>query len=154
MIKKAALAFAGVVVAGGVALAIAIFWHIDRHRTSDSAADATFAEVRHRLVNAQPLLIVDDQLQLIVRRDAPASGRPIAVLHTLAYTSRTHAFVRADFPRWLLDCVTAGGYIRLLNIDIIQKNGERLTLADLDRHGPGLIFDARLPTGRTLVWTE
>jgi hypothetical protein len=75
-------------------------------------------------------------------------------LHALSYSPQRHAFVRADFPPWLLWIVTVDGRVRLVNIDIIQKNGERLTLDDLDRHGPGLIFDARLPTRRMLVWTE
>ncbi len=154
MIKKAALAFAGVVVAGGTCLAIAVLLHVHRQVASDAEAAAAFDSIRVRFVNASPLLSVDDQLQLVVRRDTGAPGEPIAALHALAYSPQGHTFVRADFPRWLLRIVTADGRVRLVNIDIIQKNGERLTLDDLDRHGPGLIFDARLPTRRMLLWTE
>jgi hypothetical protein len=100
-----------------------------------------------------PLLDVDAQLQLVVHRERMAPRRPILALHALSYVPQSQKLVRADFPRWLLRVATADGRIRLLNIDIIQKNGERLTLDDLD-HGPALILDAHLPNNRMLVWTE
>jgi hypothetical protein len=154
VIKKVALAFAGVVVAGGACLAIAVLLHVHRQVASDAEAAAAFDGIRVRFVNASPLLSVDDQLQLVVRRDTHAPGEPIAALHALSYSPQSQKLVRADFPRWLLRIVTVDGRVRLVNIDIIQKNGERLTLDDLDRHGPGVIFDARLPTRRMLLWTE
>jgi hypothetical protein len=42
----------------------------------------------------------------------------------------------------------------VVNVDRIQKNGERITLEDLQRHGPGLILSAQLRDRRILVWTD
>jgi hypothetical protein len=150
------LGIAIVIGAGGVAacLAILVFCHVNTQLMSPEQAATAMAEVRAHLLDARPLLDVDAQLQVVVHRAQDASRRPIAALHTITYTPRTHKYVRADFPVWLLRLATFDGRFRLLNIDIIQKDGERITLADLERHGPGLILDAPLSERRMLVWTE
>lgn len=148
------IAVAALVGAAAACLAIAIFHGIDTRVVSAEDAATAFAEVRRGLAGDRPLLEVDAQLQLVVHRDRAAQRRPIVALHAISYVPRTRKFVRAEFPLWLLRLATADGRVRLMNIGIIQKDNERITLEDLERHGPGMILDAQLPDRRMLVWTE
>jgi hypothetical protein len=37
--------------------------------------------------------------------------------------------------------MSAGGRLRLMNLDTFGDDRDRITLEDLERHGPGLILD-------------
>jgi hypothetical protein len=67
--------------------------------------------------------------------------------------------------------MSAGGRVRLINLGMFGDDRDRITLEDLERHGPGLIFDVRAsqvahivavsaifgrtsPDSRVLVWSE
>ena len=67
--------------------------------------------------------------------------------------------------------MTIGGRIRLMNIGLFGDDRDRITLEDLERHGPGLVIDVRdgsaWPTAvgdalfgtdsrgfQMLIWTE
>ena len=148
-------------IAAGVALAVLIACvaiglthHIHRTVASPDEAARAFAAARAHIARSRPLIEIDAELQLSVIRDLLAARRPFAALHTLSYNPRTRRLIRTDWPMWLLRAVTANGRIRLMSIDIIQKDGERVTLDDLERHGAGLVFDAALPDGRMLAWID
>jgi hypothetical protein len=109
---------------------------------------------REQAAGPPPLLEVDPQAQLVVHRSR-AERQAISALHTVTYDPSTRTMIRTEIPGWLLRVATIDGRIRLVNIDIIQRNGERLTLEDLERHGPGIIMSVDVPRGRqALVWIE
>jgi hypothetical protein len=149
-----AIAIGAVVAAAAACLAIAVYRDLDTRIVPPDAAQRAFDDVRQQLAGGRPLLDVDAQLQVAVHRDGDLQPQPLVALHSLSYAPRTQKLVRADLPMWLLRVATADGRVRLLDIGIIQGNGEHVTLDDLRRHGPGLVIDAQLPERRVLVWTE
>jgi len=53
--------------------------------------------------------------------------------------------------------MSAGGRIRIANLDVLDdETGGKVTLEDLERHGPGLVLDVRRARGsqQVLLWTE
>jgi hypothetical protein len=154
IVSKAAISVGVVAVCLVACVAIVIVRDVHRRVIDAPEAARTFADVRARLGDARPLLDIDAQLQLIVHRDRNAPRQSITALHSLSYNPRTGRCVRADLPMWLLRLATVNGRVRLVSIDRIQKNGERVTLEDLERHGPGLLLSVDLRDYRLLVWTD
>jgi hypothetical protein len=154
---KVALAAGSCVVALGGAAAIAMYWHVQARFVTVDAAAAELANARASasVVSTRPMLEVSGQLQVLVHRDPGRERHGFAALHWVDYDPSARKLVRADIPEWLLRIVSADGRIRLANLDIIQRDNERITLEDLERHGPGVILDVDVPQGRqVIVWIE
>jgi hypothetical protein len=140
---KLALAALSSAVAIAGAGALVMYQHVQTRSVPADEAAAALSSARAAAagVNNRPMLEVSGQLQLLVRRDATRERRRFVV--------------RADIPEWLLRIASADGRIRLANLDVIQKDNERITLEDLERHGPGPILDVNVPQGRqVIVWIE
>jgi hypothetical protein len=79
------------------------------------------------------------------------------VFHIVQYDARAGHISRIDLPGWFVRAVSAGGRIRIANLGFSGDGDEdmqRLTLEDLERHGPGLVLDLSRRGGRVLAWTE
>ncbi len=121
------VAFLGVCVlaVGGVGVCV-FFQHVDIDDASASAADRSFDEARARFVGETPLQRLSDH-EWSVNRRPTGSNTKLRTLHVMAWETDGEAALR--------------------DLD--------LTVADLDRHGPGLIIDYDAPRdGRVLVWAE
>ena len=143
-----------------------VYRHINRQFVPPETASAEFARVRGRFVNQQPMIeIASDEVfdagdeasprvHAVIHRERVADGE-VHALHVLAYDARVQKLVRADIPRWLLELSSAGGRLRFASSDILPGTGERITLDDFDRRGPGLIMNVRRLRGTELVvWTD
>jgi len=145
-------AVAVIIAIGGVAMFI--HDHVNSEVVEAVGADAEFAQARARFAGKTPLLELRGN-QPIIHRDATAPRRPVQSLHMLAFDARQHKISRVDVPGWLLRVMSAGGRFRIANLEVFDSDEDnRLTLEDLERHGPGLVLDAERSGGRALVWIE
>lgn len=153
----------GALVGGG---ALFIHRHLTARFVPSDTASAELAGVRARFAGQAPMIELradevqgaDDEdysrFRAVVHRGRVAPGE-IHALHVLAYDSRRGKLVRADIPRWLLQLGSANGRIRIADLDILQGDRERVTLADFDERGPGLVINVRrMGTTDLVVWTD
>jgi len=157
-------------VIGGTAFFI--YSHTSATFVTPETAARDFAAARARFAGATPLLelvtreparkdaaddvdVDDDRVQVVVNRTGAHDRRPINSLHVLTFQPRTGKLVNVDIPAWLLQLSSVRGHLRLASLDALQGDNERVTLDDLERHGPGLILDLDDHRGtRVLIWTE
>ena len=153
---------AGVIIIVVLAIAIvggtAFFFyrHIDARFTGQEAADQTFERTRARFSGQQPLIEVRGDDEPVVDREHLGPAREVHALHALVYSENTGKLTHVDVPGWLIRLMSAGGHIRIANLDVLDGDERtRLTLDDLERHGPGLVLDlARRHGSQVLIWTE
>jgi len=153
---------AGVIVVAVLAIAVvggtAMFFyrHIDAKFTAQDAADQTFAQTRARFTGQQPLIELSRDDDPIVHHPTSATRHEVQALHALVYDEASGKLTHVDVPGWLLRLMSGGGRLRIANMDAFGDDERaRLTLEDLERHGPGLIMDVKRRRGsQLLVWTE
>ena len=156
-IVVAATIIAGLVVAAFVGAAYVFMrTHVHTEAVQRQAALAEFAEARARFQGQTPLIELASDGQPILRREPAGPRTPLGTLHALGYDRQEGRLSRVDLPGWFVRAISAGGRIRLANLGIAEEGGEaqRLTLVDLERHGPGLVLDVTQRGNRLLVWTE
>ena len=123
-----------------------------------SAADSELAAIRARFGNQPPLI-----------NTSPAEGEPalrkesrgaaytgqLQSLQLAAYDKGAGKLVRFSIPFWLLR-MAPDGKMTLGDEALDDLVGrEKLTVAELEAFGPGLLVDEVKPNGdRVLVWTE
>jgi hypothetical protein len=152
---------AGVIIVGVLAVAIVggtayfFYRHIDAQFTGQSSADETFEQTRARFAGQQPLVELSREDEPIVHHPA-GSRREVRALHALVYDESSGKLTHVDVPGWLLRVMSAGGRLRIANLDGFgDDETAKLTLDDLERHGPGIVMDVkRLRGSQLLVWTE
>jgi len=144
--------------------------HIHRDYVAADVAAREFDAARARFAGQTPLVEYRGTQAAIVRplRCAP---RQELTLHALAYGAGDQELSRADFPMSVLRLMTIGGRFRLFNLWTFGDERDRITLEDLECHGPGLIVDVRgnnvglmvvgnaalgtqAQDSRLLMWTE
>ncbi|HEY7289391.1 MAG TPA: hypothetical protein VH583_06095 [Vicinamibacterales bacterium] len=143
-----------VLFAGGTYLFLRSHVHSDVVR--DDAAATEFSAARARFGGQTPLIELGSDGQPVLHRPADGPRRPVGALHALGYDASEGRLSRLDLPGWFVRAVSAGGRIRLANLGFADDgdDAQRLTLEDLERHGPGLVLDVKQPDKRLLVWTE
>jgi hypothetical protein len=145
-------AIAVIVAIGGIAMFV--HNHVNSEVVEAASADTEFAQARARFAGKTPLLELRGN-EPVIHRDVTAPRREVRSLHMLAFDARQHKISRIDIPGWLLKMMSAGGRLRIANLEVFDRDEDnRLTLEDLERHGPGLVLDAERRGGRALVWIE
>jgi hypothetical protein len=152
---------AGIVLVGMLAVAAVggtvyfFYRHIDAHFTGQENADLTFEQTRARFAGQTPLVEVSRDDEPVVHHPS-GSRRDVQVLHALVYDESSGKLTHVDVPGWLLRVMSAGGRLRIANVDAFgDDDTAKLTLEDLERHGPGLVMDVKRRRGsQLLVWTE
>src|SRR5262245_34643498 len=142
---------AGIV--GGTAFFI--YRHVDAQMTPRENAEQRFADERAKFAGQQPLLELTLGDEPVIHRTPGNPRSEVRSLHALAYDERSGKLTHVDIPGWLLRIMSGGGRIRIANLEVFDDDRDRITLEDLERHGPGLVLD--LHRGRrtqVLVWTE
>jgi hypothetical protein len=140
-------------VVGGTAFFI--YRHVNAQFTAEDSAETQFATQRAKFSGQQPLieLPLGDEPQ--VHRSPEKPRRDLQALHALVYDARARKLTHVDIPGWLLRMMSGGGRIRIANLEVFDDDRDRVTLEDLERHGPGLILDVRRgASSQVLVWTE
>ncbi|HEY2904640.1 MAG TPA: hypothetical protein VGJ29_02000 [Vicinamibacterales bacterium] len=154
-----AIAAAAAIILGAIAIiavgtgAYIIYTHTAAQFVDAAAADAQIAAQRALFAGQEPLIELRGVDTPLVHRHPDAPRREVMSLHVLSYDPRARKLVRAEVPGWLLRVVSAHGTIRLANLEMFNDDRDRVTLEDLERHGPGLIVEAQ-GRSRVLVWTE
>ncbi len=151
---------ASVIVVGVLAIAAvggtAFFFyrHIHSSVTGQESAEQTFADARARFAGQAPLVELTREDEAVVHH--PEGARhDVQALHALAYDERSGKLTHVDVPGWLLRMMWHGR-LRIANVGAFDDEATaKLTLDDLERHGPGLVMDVRRHGGsQLLVWTE
>ena len=125
--------------------------------TSDERSAArAFDEIRARLVNAQPVLELRNEVPVLARKapDSPVSGE-LQRLQVLVWKPDEENLSHVTLPWWLLR-------LKEGPIDISAEAGAGyttprvlLTVEEVERYGPAVLLDHIEPDGsRFLVWTE
>lgn len=149
------IAVAFVALVGGTAYMVSR--HVKSELVGQNTAEQQFGEQRERFAGRQPLIEMridsGNELPIIHR---PSEGARKAELHrmrVLVYDSHEGRLVHIDLPFWLLRMMPSG---RLGSVSgSFSFDSGRITLDDLERHGPGLILDATdRRNARVLIWTE
>jgi hypothetical protein len=157
---------AGVIVVGILAVTIVggaaffIYRHVNATFTEPENAQTEFSQTRSRFAGQKPLIELREDEEPILHRErvrgSSTASERIEALRVLVYDQRAGKLVRVSIPLWVLR-MAPSKHFSFLNDNGIQLDAERvkLTLADLERRGPGLILDQRDRHGsEVLVWTE
>jgi hypothetical protein len=120
-------------------------------------ADDEFEKVRQRFKGQPPLLEMKDGAPHYVggRAEAsPSQPRQLTTLHILAWDANDEKLATVSVPWWFLRLKS--GPIRFSSYAAgFDDEGVKLTVEDIEKHGPGIILDA---TGRhserVLLWAE
>jgi len=156
------IVIASVIVIGLLAIGIVggtaffIYSHVNAKFIPQESAEQEFATARARFVNQQPLIELTAD-EPVLHRNTSGPRREIQSLHALVYDGRARKLTHLDVPGWLLKVMSAGGRIRIANLDVLDDDTSgRVTLEDLERHGPGLVLDVKRARGsqQVLLWTE
>jgi hypothetical protein len=144
--------------------------HVQTDYVAADVAEREFENARARFAG-QTALITFSGTQATIARRSPCAPHRDFTLHALAYGAGDRELRRADFPMSVLRLMTAGGSVRLINLWTFGDDRDRITLDDLECHGPGLIVDVRggnvglmvvgnaalgtqAQDSRLLMWTE
>jgi hypothetical protein len=164
------IAVAAAVVIAGLATVVAMLSHYVTTESADrQTAARAFDSARQRMNGQEPL--IEYRETPFVHRDDSAPRRPLSTLNVLTYDAEDGELKRAAIPARVVELVTLGGRLRLMNLDTFGDGRDRITLEDLERHGPGLVLDLRIGSvpqvavanlvlGRTtngtrlMVWTD
>lgn len=143
-----------------VALGLALFgfsWvrdHLTIESASAASAESAFDEVRRRYAARVPLLEMEGSV--VLRRNPPAPDAPrttLTTLHVLVWNSREGQLARFEVPFWLLRIketpIRFGTYAT--GLDELQVS---LTVADLERYGPGIVVAVDRDGERAMLWVN
>jgi hypothetical protein len=127
--------------------------HMDKRTGAEPDAVQAIEAVKGRFGPRPPLIQIVDPARGDVRinRATDASATPVDTIHVLNWKSDTHELVRADLPLWLM---------RFSSVNLASQLGIapdrfRLTVADVQRYGPGIVVDyGSQGTSRVLVWVD
>jgi len=152
-------AFVLVVVVGLVAVAGFVIYQQFSFKATEAderAAEVEFADVAARFAGQKPYLVIHDGSPVISEEKGPNPGKPVEALHILVWNPDEQKTIRLNVPFWLMR-MTKGHPIKLSSTT--DAEGEpirlRVTAADLERRGPGLILDHKEASGeRVLVWAQ
>jgi hypothetical protein len=130
-----------------------VFRNMEQRTSAEAEADKEIEAIKSRFGTRPPLVEIANPATADIRINRPteASTTPIDTLHILNWKAETRELMRTAAPMWLL---------RFSSVNIASRLGLapdkfRLTVADIQRYGPGIIVDYGKPGDfRVLVWVE
>jgi len=137
-----------------IAVSVAYFSeHASVERDIDETrAAAAFAAAIARFPDPRPVVTFDADrkpryVEGIAGRSNPGT---VTTVHVLAWDPDERALATVALPMWLLRLksgpIEFGAYVSGLD-----DRGVRLETADLERYGPGVLFDLRSPSGERVL---
>jgi hypothetical protein len=143
---KATLGAVVLVVLAFVGLAATGAYFVFRNMKAIDAVKVRFGTRPH-------LVEIGDPRRADIRINRPADPSPARVdtLHIMNWKGETGELSRTKAPLWLM---------RFSSVNVLSRLGLaperfRLTVADIERYGPGIIADYAAPGAtRVLVWVE
>jgi hypothetical protein len=139
---------------GAIAISVAYF---SEHTTVERDVErvkavAAFDEVKRRFADARPVVEFDENrkpryVEGITTRKNPGT---VSAVHVLAWDPDERALATVALPMWLLRLksgpIEFGTYVSGLD-----DHGVRLEVADLERYGPGVLFDFTAASGERVL---
>ena len=123
---------------GGTA-AYLVFRHMDRRTGGEAEAAQAIEAIKTRFGTRPPLVEIVDPRSADIRINRPTETAPARVdtVHIINWKSDTGELTRADVPLWLM---------RFSSVNIASQLGIAparfsLTVADIERYGPGILVD-------------
>ena len=131
-----------------------ILRNIQRSDSSELDAAVEFDRVRARFPARPALVELVDPREGVLRINRPPESAPrlhVESIFILGWTPADRKLVRTSAPVWLM-------HLSLQNMASRFGLGRApwsLTVADVERYGPGVVLDFRDPRGtRVLIWVE
>ena len=137
---------------GGTA-AYYVLRNLEERPAGEAEAVKAIDAVKARFPPRPPLIEIADPGRADVRINRAADASPVRVdtLHVINWKRETRELSRVTMPLWLMRFST----INLASHLNISPARFRLTVADVERYGPGVIVDYGSPgTSRIFVWVE
>ena len=139
---------------GAIAVSVAYFSeHATVERDIDGArAGGAFDEAKQRFADPRPVVEFDAEgrpryVEGIAGRKNPGT---VSAVHVLAWDPDERALASVALPMWLLRLksgpIEFGTYV-----SGFDDHGVRLEVADLERYGPGVLFDFTAPSGERVL---
>jgi len=149
--------FFGMIAVGGIIVAVSFFRQsLDvTENISASSASPEFDAIYAKFPGQQPLIqLVDGHPQLVTERATQSgNGAPLTTLRVLAYSGDEEKLAKLSLPFWLLRMKS--GPIRLSAYQQgWDDRGVSFRVEDIEKHGPGIVVDAKRNEGRMLIWAE
>ena len=146
-----------VMAAGGLFFAVSFFRQaMTVTEMSPTGADSQFDSVRAKFAGQQPLIqLIDGRPQYVAERATQTdSNARLTTMHVMAWDDDEGKLVTFDIPFWLLRLKS--GPIQLSAYSQgWDDRGVSFNIADIERHGPGLVLDVDEPNqGRVIIWAE
>jgi hypothetical protein len=118
------------------------------------SAERELARTLERFKGQQPFIDLDGDEPAVNRTEPPASPAPIDALHVMVWQPDEQKLFKMAIPMWLVRLsgdkpmrISPGRHRSDLDL--------RLTVRDLERHGPGLIVNQNGRRGEhVIVWAE
>jgi hypothetical protein len=137
----------------GATAAYFIFHSMEKREAAEAEAVQAIDAVKGRFGARAPLIEIVDPRRADVRinRPADASQARVDTIHVINWKSETRELVRTEIPLWLM---------RFSSVNVLSQLGLapekfRLTVADVERYGPGVVIDYGSPGAtRVLIWVD
>jgi hypothetical protein len=142
-------------------LAYFVRTHMHAQQTTSETAREELDQVRARFAGQSPMIErrsgadEDDDDRFVVHRPAETAPRAdLQSLRAIAYDPREHRMMHISVPFWLLRLAPGKGF-NSIGTSRLELERSRVTIDDLERHGPGLILDTHDRRGsEVIVWVE
>lgn len=144
----------GAAVVGGTAWLVYQSSSIKSSPSTPEQAAEELESVRARFTGQAPLIAIDDREQATIVPRKRAGDTVLTTLHVLVFDPGDSRLKRVTLPFWVLRMSPATAELQI-DDDTLRLRGERVTIADVEKAGPGLLVDHVDREGRRLlVWTE
>jgi hypothetical protein len=143
-----------------VGLAYFVRSHVSAVEASDRTAIEEITHTRQRFAGQAPLIErtsdKDEEDAFVVHHPSPEAPRAhLEALRAVAYNPHGGKMLRVSIPFWILRMAPSSARFNILDSADVDVGRARLTIDDLERHGPGLVLDTKNRRGsRVLVWLE
>jgi hypothetical protein len=143
--------------------------HVRNEAVEVATAEREFDEQRARFKGQEPLVefVGDDTNNdeaKVHRASANAPRVKINTIRVLIYAQKDNRLIHVDIPGWFVRMMPesrtggSGGIEPSPFFAGFQGDEElarrRITIADIERHGYGLVLDGHNPDTRILIWSE
>jgi hypothetical protein len=145
-----------VLFAVGASVGLVVWRHTALTKPAAADAQASFTSIRERYKGRPPLVEIKNLGTLTIdvrvnRLPESAPRHQVRHFHVIVWDSRGGSFVRSSAPVWWMHFKGTS----LLSQLGVPLGDLSLTVADVERYGPGIIVDFQPPGGgHMLVWTE
>ncbi len=150
----------GAVVVGGLAYVVYQQFALKQTVVEPTDAAREFDQLRAQFRDPPRLQFAwkpDGRPDVTLRKPQTPSTVSLTAMHVTAFDPKERHLVRATVPFWLLR-LTPEWKMRMNGAEMmhyLNTPGGRLTPADIEALGPGLLVDDKQPDGtHVLIWTE